>query len=913
LFKEMLVDDKLYIIDAMAYAFRSYFAIRGNLSNRAGKPTNAVYGFTRILMKLLREQEPSHVVVVFDAPGKTFRDELYEAYKATRPDTPQDLIEQFPMMHDVVRAMNIPLLSVPGVEADDVMGTLAVQAKQHGIPAVLVTGDKDMLQLITPGVQVYDPGKGENGKWYGPEDVIERFGVGPKGVIDALALIGDSADNVPGVKGIGEKTAKKLLEKYGSLESLYENINDLKGKQKENLLNDKEQAFASRTLVTIKTDVVLELGHEAWQRTPPDPESLIQVFSELDFTSLLEELLPEDHAVEDNSQSYHLILTESELAEVIKKIESVGCVALDTETTSTNPMIADLVGISLSCETGIAYYIPVGHTKEALQVYQDPDDLTSIKELTAIPCKRALEMLKPVMGNEAIGKIGHNIKYDLLVLRRAGLDIKGVVLDTMVASYLTDSSRIRHNLDELSLQHLKRRLISISDLIGKGSKTITFNLVNVERACEYACQDADVTWRLAAIFQQDLDKLQLRKLFNEVELPLIYVLSRMEYCGIKLDVSCFESLQIEIESRLDSLIEAIFESAGEQFNINSPKQLQGILFDKIGLKPVRKTKTGFSTDERVLESLAHQHTLPGLILEFRTLDKLRGTYVEALPRLLNPETGRVHTSYNQAIAATGRLSSSDPNLQNIPVRSEFGKRIRQGFIAGDSDRVLISADYSQIELRILAHLSGDEVLRKSFLQDEDIHAETAARIFQVAPSDITPDMRRQAKAVNFGVIYGISAFGLSQNINISNKDAADFIDAYFKQFPGVKKWIDSTLDSARELGYVSTILQRRRYLPDVYSSQQQSKRAAERMAVNTPVQGSAADIIKLAMIEVDAGLCTRNASLLLQVHDELVLEAPKKDAEDIAEWLRSTMENAMKLTVPLKVDVGVGENWAVIH
>ena len=906
--------DTLYIIDAMAYAFRSYYAIRSNLSNAAGKPTNAVYGFTRILMKLLREENPSHVVVVFDAPGKTFRDDLYADYKATRPDTPEDLLIQFPMMQEVVRAMNLPMLSVPGVEADDVMGTLAVQAAAHEIPAVLVTGDKDMLQLIGPSVRVYDPAKGDNGKWYGHEDVVERFGVGPEGVIDALALIGDSADNVPGVKGIGEKTAKKLLGKYGSMENLYAHVDELKGKQKENLINDRDQAYTSRELVTIKTDVPLDLAYEDWLRKPPERDALIATFSELEFSTLLEELLPDEEAPETAEElAYELVLDEAALAAVIERIRKVGAVALDTETTSTDPMQAELVGVSLSCAAGSAWYIPVAHCDEALQYFEDPEDLTTLVQQHPIPREKALDMLRPALEDARIGKIGHNIKYDLVVLERAGVSVQGVILDTMIASYLTDSSRLRHNLDELSLQHLKRKLTPISDLIGKGAKTTTFDKVPLNRACTYACEDAEVTWRLADIFQKALDQRQLRKLFDEVELPLLHVLMRMERCGVKLDPTVFATLHQEINERLSSLNEAIFESAGESFNINSPKQLQGILFNKLGLKPVRKTKTGYSTDERVLETLADKHPLPALILEYRSLEKLRGTYVETLPKLVNPATGRVHTSYNQAIAATGRLSSSDPNLQNIPIRSDLGRRIREGFVAGKEDFCLISADYSQIELRVLAHLAGDEGLLDSFRRDADIHTETAARIYQVPPEEVSGEMRRQAKAVNFGVIYGISAFGLARNIKISNKEASVYIEAYFKQFPGVKAWIDATLAQAREDGYVSTLLGRRRYLPDLKSSNPQARNAAERMAMNTPVQGSAADIIKLAMLAVDREQETHQASMLLQVHDELVLEAPASNAEAVAEWLRQVMEAAYVLKAPLKVDVGIGKNWAEIH
>ncbi|GMV90984.1 MAG: DNA polymerase I [Candidatus Hydrogenedentota bacterium] len=896
--------DRLFLIDASAFAYRSFFAIR-NLTNSKGQPTNAVYGFARILLKLLREHDPSHIAVVFDAPGKTFRDELYPEYKANREAMPEELSSQFPLIRDLVAAFNIPMFSQQGVEADDIMGTLAQRAAKENVETILVTGDKDMLQLVGGKTKVYDPSKGDNGAWYGTDEVRERFGCDPEHVIDALALMGDTADNVPGVRGIGPKTAKTLMEKYGSLESLYEHIDEIKGKQREKLEADKETAWLSRELVTIKTDVDLPLGIEDCRRGEEDRAKLAEAFHALEFQSLLEEYLPD--AAEVETTSYRLILTREQLENVLAEMRASGAFALDTETTSTDPMRAELVGVSMSCATATGCYIPVGHTAERMKAVSAPSNETLLDRKTAI------EMLRPLLQDPGVTKVGHNIKYDMVVLERAGIRIDGVGLDTMVASYLTDAGRMRHNLEEVSLHYLKRKMIPISDLIGKGSKAVTFDTVPLEKACEYAAEDADITWRLSEVFQPLLSERGLWELFDRVERPLIGVLARMEQAGVGVDLHLFEELQKEVEGRLKSLEAEIHQVAGEPFQINSPKQLQVILFEKLGLKPIRKTKTGFSTDVEVLEVLAHEHPLPEKILEYRILEKLRGTYIEALPKLVHPATGRIHTSFNQAVAATGRLSSSDPNLQNIPVRTEIGKRIREGFVPRDAGRKLISADYSQIELRILAHLSGDAHLKEAFMHDADIHQETAARVFGIMPELVTPEMRRQAKAVNFGVIYGISAFGLSRNLGITNAEAARFIDHYFEKYPGVRAWIDATLRQAAKDGYVETLLKRRRYVPELTSRNVSMRRAAERIATNTPVQGSAADVIKLAMIRLDEALEGTDAQLILQVHDELVVEAPEDTVQAVAGTMKRIMEDAIELNVPLKVDVGIGDNWAEIH
>ena len=901
--------DRLFVIDGSAFAYRSFFAIRG-LTDSKGRPTNAVFGFTRILMKILREQEPSHIVVVFDAPGKTFRSEMYEDYKANREAMPEDLVSQLPLMDAVVEAFNIPLVRVSGIEADDVMGAYARRGAEAGIEVVLVTGDKDALQLVSDGVRVFDPYKGEAGMWYDAGEVVERFGVPPERVADVLGLMGDASDNVPGVRGIGEKTARKLLETYGSLEELYAHLDDLKGKQKERLAEGRESAFMSRELTTIRTDVALPVAIDACIRKPLEPDRLAGLFHELEFQKLLEEFLPD--AADEEETDYRLILTLDELREAADEMRAAGTFAVDTETTSVDPMRAELVGVSFACHPGKAYYVPIGHSPESMQRVR-PGELFADEETACLPREEALAVLRDLLEDPALAKVGHNIKYDLIVLRRCGIALTNIAMDTMVASYLTDPSRFRHNLNEVSLQYLRRKTIPIADLIGTGSKQITFDDVPIDRACPYACEDADVTWRLYKTFGALLDERGLRPLHDEVELPLLEVLARMEMAGIAVDLSVFEDLQRELAQRLRALERDIVEDAGESFQINSPKQLQEILFGKLGLKPLRKTKTGHSTDNEVLEQLSREHSLPAKVLEYRMLEKLRGTYVEALPKLVNPETGRIHTSFNQAVAATGRLSSSDPNLQNIPVRTELGRRIREGFIPSTPGGRLISADYSQIELRILAHLSGDNGLLEAFRQDDDIHRATAAQIFGTAPEAVTPDMRRQAKAVNFGVVYGISPYGLARNLGMSNADAAAFIERYFERYPGVREWIERTLEQTRKDGFVKTLLNRRRYVPEIGSSNHAVRRAAERVAMNTPVQGSAADAIKVAMIRLDAALRDTSATMLLQVHDELVVEAPAEAAEEIAAKVREVMENALQLDVSLKVDVGIGDNWAEIH
>lgn len=904
------MNQTFYLIDAMAFIFRAFHAINANLTDANHRPTNAVYGFTRILLRILREQRPDYIAVVFDSREKNFREEMFPEYKANRKATPPELIEQFPRIYDVVEALNLPALTVPGVEADDVIGTLAVQAEKAGMDVVLVSGDKDLLQLIGKQVRMFDPGKDESKAWWGPDDVKMRFGVTPEFVPQALALIGDTADNVPGVRGIGEKTAAKILSQYQTLENLYAHLDEFKGKQRENLEADKEQAFFARKLVTLRTDVALQEDLETFKRKEWKQEDVEACFRALSFHSILEELFSKEKNVPAAVQhQYHLVMTRSELQQTVDALKKAGAFALDTETTSIHPMLARLAGISVCAEAGRAWYIPLGHEAPDLDALMVGADFSEPEFST----EEALAALKPLLEDAQYKKFGHNIKYDMIVLARAGIHLQGIAMDTMLASYLTDASRLRHNLDELSLLYLNHKMIPITDLIGKGAHSIPFAQVPPGPASEYACEDADMTLRLERRLRPDLIQEDLLPLLDNIELPLISVLASMEMAGIALDTSQFTALQQELAVKLKKLEYTIYDLAGESFNINSPKQLQYILFDQLRLKPGRKIKSGYSTDLETLESLAQEHPLPASLVEYRGLEKLRSTYVDVLPKLVNPETGRIHTSFNQAVAATGRLSSSNPNLQNIPTRTELGRRIRSGFVAGDKKKRLIAADYSQIELRILAHLAKDDALCEAFRSDKDIHRDTASRIFQVPPEEVTADMRRQAKAINFGVIYGMGEVSLAKNQGLTRQEAKSFIDSYFNTYPGVTAWLEKTRQEARKNGYVVTLMNRKRILPDIQSASPMLRSAAERMAVNTPVQGSAADIIKIAMIRLHEALKPLKAQLLLQVHDELVIEADEAIAEETAELTRSIMEDAMALLVPLKVDVGIGNHWAEIH
>jgi DNA polymerase-1 len=892
---------RFYLMDGTAFAHRSFHAIK-RLTDPEGRPTNAVFGFTKTLLKLLREEAPDYVAVTFDTHAPTFRHDIYAEYKATRKKTPEDLVMQMPVIWEVVDALGIEVVEKDGYEADDLLGTLARRAEEAGMDVVIVTGDKDLLQLISPHTSVYDP-QSKSGRCTA-ENIHERFGLGAQKVVDVMALWGDSSDNVPGVPGIGEKNAKELVSKYGSLEGLYENVDEIEGKKGETLRENRELAFLSRRLVRIDTDVPLDLRIEGCKFEDVNGERALPIFKRLNFHSLIKEFAQS----EKEELDYRVVEDPDALAHLVEELGAAGSFALDLETTSEIPTQADIVGVSFCFRPQTGVYVPVGHVAAALLG-------TDGKQYKQISHEAFIASLKPLLEDESVKKTGQNIKYDMVVLARHGVNLRGVDFDTMIASYLIDPTGGRHNLGDLALRHLAHKMIPISDLIGKGSKAITMDRVPVDRVAQYCCEDSDVTWRLRELFEPMLEERGLTDLFDEVEIPLVSVLARMELAGVKIDLAVFGQLASKLNSEIERVAEEIYELADERFNINSSKQLQRVLFDKLGLRRARKTKTGYSTDVAVLERLSAEHPLPEKLLEYRTLEKLRNTYVKSLPKLMNTRTGRIHTSFNQAVTATGRLSSSDPNLQNIPIRMELGKQVRRGFVPGSDDMRFVSADYSQIELRFLAHLSGDKNLTKAFMKGEDIHGATAAKIFGASKDQVTPEMRRRAKVVNFGIIYGMGPFRLAREFGISMDEAKRFIESYFNIYPGIMEYIDRTVAEAEEKGYVSTVLNRRRYMPELRTAKGAERQYAERAAINAPIQGSAADLIKIAMVRLDAFLAEKHMStrLLLQVHDELLLEAPLDEVETVKEETKRIMENAYTLNVPLKVDIGVGRNWLESH
>jgi len=886
----------LYLIDGSSYIFRAYFGIRQFLSTSKGFPTNALYGFINMLQKVVKDEKPDYLAVAFDSKEKTFRHEMYADYKANRSAPPEDLAKQFPYFEPLVQAYNIHGVRVPGYEADDIIGTLATKAAKEGFKVVIVSGDKDMMQLISPDIRMLDTMKNQ---WFGVEEVEEKFGVTPDRVIDVMGLMGDSSDHIPGVKGVGPKTASELIRKFGSIQELYERIEEVdKVKLREKLVQDKEMALLSRQLVTINTSVKLEGGIENLKFKSPDNAELKKLFSEFEFSSLLGEL-GEGSISPVLESHYETILAEADLERWIKKLKKSKIFALDLETTSLHPVRARVVGISLSCEEGEACYIPLAHRYLGV-----PDQLS---------LDWVFKKLKPLFEDPQLKKVGQNIKYDLIVLRNEGVNLRGVAFDTMLASYILNPDGRRHNLDDLARDFLGHTTIKYKDVVGTASKEIGFDEVDVESATNYAAEDADITWRLYEKLSPLLKGDDL-KLFLELELPLIEVLAEMEIHGMKLDQKHLQNLSKKIQKMMEDRVEQIYSLAGEQFNINSPKQLSVILFEKLGLPAVKKTKSGYSTDVSVLEELAAEHDLPEMILTYRQLGKLKSTYVDALQEDIFSKTGRVHTSFNQTVAATGRLSSSNPNLQNIPIRTEMGREIRKAFTAEGSN-YLLSADYSQVELRILAHLSEDEALIEAFQMGEDIHTRTACEIFGTSPDRLDAEARRMAKAVNFGIVYGLSAFGLSRQLKIFPKDAKKFIDQYFALYKKVKVYMEETVAQAREVGYTMTIMNRKRYLPDLKSQNRQVREAAERVAVNSPVQGSAADLIKLAMIQLAKKISEKKlkSRMILQVHDELLFECPEDEEQEIRALVKKGMEEVVPLKVPLVVDMGWGENWNTAH
>lgn len=888
--------ETVFLIDGSGYIYRAYHAIRG-LKNSKGFPTNAAYGFTRMLIKLLEEKHSDAMVMFFDTKGPTFRHRIYDAYKANRPPMPEDLSVQIPFIKKIITAFNVPMMEMSGFEADDLIGTAAKFAAEKGYAVVIVSGDKDLKQLITEKTIIWDPMKD---RFTGLND-IEASGIQPRQLIDVMGLSGDASDNVPGVPGIGPKTALDLIHTFGSIEKLYSQLHTIKKKkQHENLIRFKDQAFLSKKLVTLDTQAPLEIDLTALKVGEPDTTALSGLFKELEFRQL-QKAFPGKSDL--SKKNYRAIQDRDSLEKLVGNLKNADLIAVDTETTSTNPMQAELVGFSFAMKPDQAFYIPCAH-----------------KYLGAprqIDLSEALEMLKPVLEDSKIKKVGQNIKYDWMVLERHGVKLGGVVFDTMLASYLLNPSKRAHNLDQIALDFLDHQTITYEDLTGqKGKKAPGFEMVPIENALSYACEDADITLLAYQVLKPKLDALGLNDLMESVEMPLVPVLKDMEMRGIALDKDKLHQLSKSFDRQLQEIEEQIYELAGESFNINSTQQLGRILFEKLALPVQKKTrkKTGYSTDVEVLTALARQHELPKMVLRHRTLGKLKSTYADALLELINPETDRIHTSFNQTIAATGRLSSSDPNLQNIPIRTDEGKEIRKAFVP-KKDWQLLSADYSQIELRILAHYSGDEILIKAFEEDEDIHTRTAAEVFQVFPSFITQDLRRQAKIINFGIVYGMSPFGLSKSLDISQKMAKTYIDNYFDRYKGVKRFINRIVQEARESERTSTMLGRIRLLPDINSKNANQRHFAERTAINTPIQGTAADLIKVAMINIDRALKAHNrqAAMLLSVHDELVFEVPPDELEPVSALVKSTMESVWNLKVPLKVNVEVGADWAAAH
>jgi DNA polymerase I len=882
-----------YIIDGNSYIYRAFYAVRG-LATSSGLPTNAVFGFTNMLLKVINEKSPDLLAIVFDPKGPTRRHIEYKEYKAHRPPMPKDLIPQIPYIHKLVEAFRIPVFIQEGQEADDVIASLARRAEADGKDITIVTGDKDILQLVGQNIKVYDTMKE---KIYEAKDVEERFGVLPDRMVEIMGLMGDASDNIPGVPGIGEKTAQTLIKQYGTIENLLKHAHEItKPKLRQSLMDSASLARLSRDLAVLHTDIPLALSYESLKHKGPDNQALLQILRELEFTSLLKYVTQEPL----KEGLYQIILEEKHFQELLATLSSAQEFCFDTETTSLNPMQAELVGISFAVKPCEAYYLPLMHAYPGAPNQIDAD--------------HARSQLKLIMENPAIRKIGQNIKYDLLVLGHYGIAVKGISFDTMIASYLLNPGKTSHSMDALALEYLNYRTMTYAEVTGSGKKQIGFAAVDVYTATRYSGEDADITLRLKQKLAPLLHEQNLDTLFLDMEMPLMEVLADMERTGVMIDAHFLHNISKKLEKDIAGIEKNIYAVAGTEFNINSTKQLADILFKKLNLTPVKKTKTGFSTDVDVLEQLAPIHPLPAEILKYRTFAKLKSTYVDALPLMINPTTGRLHTSLNQTVAATGRLSSSEPNLQNIPIRTDVGREIRQAFIAA-SGASLLSADYSQIELRILAHMSHDPALIRTFQQDEDVHTRTASEIFDLPPEEITPEMRRKAKAVNFGIIYGISAFGLAQDIGVSNAEAKRYIDSYFAQFPQVRAFLDRTIQDAKANGFVTTLFGRRRFIPELVSSIAAVRNFGERTAVNTPIQGTAADLIKLAMIRIQARLATQRlaSKMILQVHDELVFEIPDHEIESMKRLVKEEMEGVLILSVPTKVDIGVGKNWDEAH
>ncbi|MAX81865.1 MAG: DNA polymerase I [Crocinitomicaceae bacterium] len=933
-----IAEKKLFLLDAYALIYRAYFAFSKNPRiNSQGLNTSAIFGFTNTLIDILQKEKPTHIAVVFDPPSPPNRALDYTEYKANREETPEDIKLSVPFIKRICEGFRIPILMKDGYEADDVIGTLAKMAEKEGFVTYMMTPDKDYAQLVSENIFMYKPGRmGNPPQIWGVEEVQEKFEVERvEQVIDILGMWGDSVDNIPGIPGIGEKTAKKFIKAYGSMEGLYEHVDDLKGKQKINVETNKEQAFMSKMLATIITDVEVPFEPQKLILEDPDKDALKEVFTELEFRRMAERYLGEEistagatvanggqpslfdqpieekqqeepdtaeeptaQTIENTEHTYHFINDEKAIAQLIKDLAAQKSFCFDTETTSVESTEAELVGLSFSWKTGEGYYVPVSADKEEAQAL--------------------VNQFKPLLEDENIEKIGQNLKYDITVLKKYDVHVSGKMFDTMIAHYLLHPDMNRRNMDVLAETYLNYKPVSITELIGKkGKNQKSMRDLAPEEVSDYACEDADITLQLKEHFAPELEASNAKKLFDEVEMPLVPVLSDMEQEGINLDVDALKTYSKELAEEVQNIEKSIYEQAGEEFNIGSPKQVGEILFDKLKVTDkAKKTKSGqYATNEEVLQKLQGKHPIIDLILDYREVVKLKNTYVDPLPNMINPLTGRIHTSYNQVIAATGRLSSDNPNLQNIPVRTEKGRRIREAFVPRNEEYTLLAADYSQIELRIIAALSGDEGMLEAFHSGTDIHATTASKVYGVALDEVTREMRSNAKTVNFGIIYGISAFGLSQRINISRREAKEIIDNYFEQFPKIKSYMDESIQRARENGYVETILGRRRYLRDINSANAVVRGYAERNAINAPIQGSAADIIKVAMINVDKRFKKEGfrSKMLLQVHDELVFDAHKDEVETITPIIKELMSGAIPMDVPMEVEANTGSNWLEAH
>ncbi|MBP8976526.1 MAG: DNA polymerase I [Bacteroidetes bacterium] len=929
-------NERVFLLDGMALAYRAYYAfIHRPLINSKGINTSAIFGFITFLNRILSVEHPEHIAVVFDTSVPTFRHHAYKKYKATRQKMPEDMSAQIPILKEIINAYNIPVIELDGYEADDIIGTLARQAEATSALAFLVSPDKDFMQLVTEKTKIFKPGRqGTDVEIVTIDSVRQKFGVQPHQIIDVFALTGDSSDNIPGVPGIGEKTAIPLIQRFGNLENLYSHLDEIEQKRlREKLETHRELAFLSKKLVTIDTNVPVSIDVHSLQAKEKNIAELTRLFKELEFRSLLAKLQSEKQTsatsfsfpqekfsteeqgtISSQEHSYTLIESEEAFEQLCSVLEHSQEFAFDTETTSTNPLLADLLGISFCLEPRKAWYIAIKSNAT------EPDEHDLFQAMANNAPKNGLSLpdvvkkLKPVFENSSIKKIGHNIKYDSLVLFNYGVIVNGISFDTMIASYLLRPDG-RHSLDSVAQEYLNYKPISYDELVGKGKEQKKLREIPFERVSEYSCEDADVTFQLYTILKEKIHEVEMDKLWNEVEVPLIPVLIKMESTGVMIDVPYLESMSKELERQLTELTQEIYRLAGTPFNINSSQQLSEVLFTTLKLSPAKKTKTGYSTDMGVLESLHNEHPIIEHLLAYRQLSKLKSTYVDALPKLIHPKTGKVHTSFNQAVTATGRLSSSDPNLQNIPIRTEVGRAIRKAFIPSASKGKILSADYSQIELRVMAHISGDEGLREAFINGEDIHASTASKIFGVEFSEVTREMRRKAKEVNFGIMYGIGAYGLSTRLDISQTEAKEIIERYFQRFPKVQQYINDTILQARQRGYVTTLLGRRRYLPDITSRNRTVRQNAERQAINMPVQGTAADMIKIAMVKIDKAFQQENFSsaMILQVHDELVFDVSENELFPVQKLVTEIMESALPLNVPVVVDTGFGANWLEAH